>query len=71
MAYHYSKSHYRLLADYGGGNDSPEQAAERKRRQVISDQVRDEVRAMYPQITNENFEAADAMRERRLKELGF
>lgn len=67
----YSRAHYRMLADYGGGNDSPEQAAERKRRQLISDQVLAEVRVAFPKITNENFEIAEAMRVRRLKELGF
>lgn len=67
----YSKSHYRLLADFNGGNDSPAQGEERKRRQLISDQVLAEVRAAFPKITDDNFEAAEELRTRRLKELRF
>jgi len=66
----YSKDSLRLLATYGdGGPDTPEAAAERKRRNVAAERVRAEREFLYPVVTAENFEVVNAWQEARLAEL--
>ena len=56
-------------AEFDRRANSPEAVAWRLRDAEIRDLVKTEVSAKYPEITADNFEEANAYRERRIQDL--